>query len=329
MEEQIAKSVFEDGNVLVQSSKIVGTEKSDEQLKAHGFESETDSNNGNRSYLFVIQGSDNDQESKKKSHVVCHSSIEEGLQQFQDNEIASEHNNLQEINDSPKRLCAVRKNNLAELDYAVRCTDAYSVKYMESLLAVPVKYIIKRAGAESNSLLSSVEANLLLAVTKLAYEIDLLLEMSLESMERTKMCNHISNGIVFLENHYLFPFQSVLYLHGIVIPQKVLQYVQLEIERILTQFPIIIQTLHQLAEQNWSVSNTLTAILQTNGDFSVNNLGKEKSNLAEVEDELCRRLEQVMYLCRGEKLFDGDIHDLFLRNEPMKFVCKKLFDAHQ
>lgn len=203
------------------------------------------------------------------------------------------------------------------------------IGFMESFLAVPLHCILRRT-ADNNRLLSSVEANLFLGITRIAYEIDALLEMSLQSIQKTKTCEHIAKNMEQSQNAFLYPMHSILHLHGILIPQKVLQMVQNELERILLHFSPMIQTLQQLAEQNWSVSNALTVMVQTNGDAFVNVLGKEKGNLAELEEELCRRLEVVIQLCLDDEHNNkGDVYDSFLQSQSMMNYCEKLFKSRK
>jgi hypothetical protein len=203
------------------------------------------------------------------------------------------------------------------------------IGFMESFLAVPLDCILRRT-ADNNRLLSSVEANLFLGITRIAYEMDALLEMSLQSIQKTKTCEHIAKNIEQSQNAFLYPMHSILHVHGILIPQKVLQTVQNELERILIHFSPMIQTLQQLAEQNWSVSNALTVMVQTNGDAFVNVLGKEKGNLAELEEELCRRLELVIHLCLDDETNNkGDVFDSFLQSQSMINYCEMLFSSRK
>jgi hypothetical protein len=227
----------------------------------------------------------------------------------------------------------IRSDSVDELEEPPLPTSSLNLQskndvgFMESFLAVPLPYILRRT-ADNNSLLSSVEANLFLGITRIAYEIDALLDMSLQSIQKTKKCEHIAKSIEKSQNAFLYPMHSILHVHGIILPQKVLQTVQNELERILLQLPSVIQTLKQLAEQNWSVSNALTVMVQTNG--VVNVLGKEKGNLAELEEELSRRLEEVMQLCRDDETNNKEnVYDSFLESQSILNYCENLFTSRK
>lgn len=201
--------------------------------------------------------------------------------------------------------------------------DPNSFNAIEKLLSVPLHYILRRTSSQNNNphLLSRMEAALLLQITTISYELDSLFQMSIEAIENSHTCKIISEDIHNSSNAFLRPIHCLLHTYGRIVPQQVIQHVQNHLEGILGHFPIIIQSLRQCAEQNWSVSN---ALLDMNmGGMSINMLGKEKGLLAEIEEEVCKRLEGLMDVCNEEDA-TLPVLDSF-DSTSMKSFCARLF----
>ena len=196
-----------------------------------------------------------------------------------------------------------------------------SFNAVESLLSVPIHYICHKTSSQNKNahLLSRMEASLLLQITTLAYELDALLQMSIEAVEISHACKLLSNNIDESRNVFLRPLHCLLHTHGRVIPQQVVQHVQNHLEGILGHFPVVIQSLRQCAEQNWSVSNALLG-MSVDG-LGVGMLGKEKGLLAELEEEVCKRMEGLMDVCNQDGLMIGNSFD----EESMESFCERLF----
>jgi len=186
---------------------------------------------------------------------------------------------------------------------------------IESLLSVPLHYILRRTSSQNKKpyLLSRMEASLLLQITTLSYELDTLLQMSIEAIEKSHACKVFSQDIDASSNVYLRPIHCLLHHHGRIIPQQVIQHVQNNLEGILGHVPIIVQSLRQCAEQNYSVSNALDGM-------PVGMLGKEKGLLAEMEEEVCKRLEGLMEICN-----DGSLLTDSFDSESMGSFCEQMF----
>jgi len=196
-----------------------------------------------------------------------------------------------------------------------------SFNAIESLLSVPIPYICHKTSSQNKNahLLSRMEASLLLQITTLAYELDTLLQMSIEAVEISHACKLFSNNIDESRNVFLRPLHCLLHTHGRVIPQQVVQHVQNHLEGILGHFPVVIQSLRQCAEQNWSVSNALLG-MSVDG-LGVGMLGKEKGLLAELEEEVCKRMEGLMDVCNQNGLMIENSFD----EESMECFCERLF----
>eukprot|EP00554_Chaetoceros_debilis_P015210 CAMPEP_0194127094 /NCGR_PEP_ID=MMETSP0150-20130528/60340_1 /TAXON_ID=122233 /ORGANISM="Chaetoceros debilis, Strain MM31A-1" /LENGTH=725 /DNA_ID=CAMNT_0038820997 /DNA_START=147 /DNA_END=2321 /DNA_ORIENTATION=- len=203
---------------------------------------------------------------------------------------------------------------------------------IEKLLAVPLHYVLRQTNKKSY-LLSRIEASLLLQITTLSYELDALISMSVQAIERSQICHDFSHDISNFHVHqhsypfplvYLRPLHCLLHQHGTTIPQQVIQHVQDHLEQILVgQIPSIVQQLKQCAEQNWSVSHALASLdlgadtdihmststststnsVHSNGggsdadNMNVGTLGREKGLMAELEEEVCRRIEGIVKVC--------------------------------
>lgn len=195
----------------------------------------------------------------------------------------------------------------------------------ESLLAIPLRYILRQTSFQNKHphLLSRMEASLLLQSNLISYELDALLQLSIEAIEKSRACKLFSRDISESNNNvYLRPLHCLLHTHGKVIPQQVVQYVQNNLEVILGHFRTMVQSLRQCAEQNWSVSNTLLS-MNTNG-MEIDLLGKEKGILAEIEEEVCRRLESLMAICDEGGLVGGNV----LEEESMEQFCERKFGTN-
>jgi hypothetical protein len=146
-------------------------------------------------------------------------------------------------------------------------------------------------------------------------------------------------------NYYLQSIHVILNIHGNIIPTQILQHVQTNIERILSiDFPILYQVIHQCSEQNWNISNALLIdddddddsdsddsdndnddassdddddddesrrkkrmkrIIKKKGNQHVSRLGKEKGILAELEEEVCRRMNGLIQMTIGDNNDDN------------------------
>ena len=201
-----------------------------------------------------------------------------------------------------------------------RDTKSSSFNTIESLLAVPTNYILRKTSSQNKNprLLSSMEAKLLLQITTLSYEIDALIQMSIEAIENSHQCKRFSQDIHESQNVFLRPLLCLLHTHGRVIPQQIVQHVQNHLEEILTHFPVVIQSLKQCAEQNWSVSNALDGM-------EIGMLGKEKGLLAELEEEVCNRMEKLMNICNDGSFISQDAFN----DKSMKDFCIQLFDGNK
>ncbi len=148
-----------------------------------------------------------------------------------------------------------------------------------------------------------------------------------------------NNSNTFPYNYYLRPIQCILNIHGTKIPNQVIQHVQENLERILSvEFPLLYQILIQCAEQNWFFSNALLvpedddddddeedgddgndgndsndeSCSDNNSSISnrnskkrkknanyVSQLGRDKGILAELEEEVCRRMDGLIQMATG------------------------------
>eukprot|EP00979_Chaetoceros_neogracilis_P011439 scaffold2824_cov147-Chaetoceros_neogracile.AAC.1 len=72
-----------------------------------------------------------------------------------------------------------------------------SFNSIESLLSVPISYILRKTSSQNKStpLLSRMEASLLIQITTLSYELDTLLQISIEAVENSHDCKKFSRDI--------------------------------------------------------------------------------------------------------------------------------------
>lgn len=208
-------------------------------------------------------------------------------------------------------------------------------------------------------LLSKTEAMTIIQVSNLAHELDCLVQMATNALYKAHLTRQLSIDLsssnLHRHNNYLRPIHVLLKIHGDEIPNQILHHVQSNMDRILfIEFPSLCQVLNQCSEQNWSVSSAL----QTSISFenNVSELGKEKGIVAEIEEELCKRMNGLIEMSMngtsvnsndsdegGQDIFDrlnikkiksnyGNNHGGDTDNEgflTMAKLCHKLFHDDQ
>ena len=200
------------------------------------------------------------------------------------------------------------------------------VMSVESLLSLPVSFLFRQTKSTntrtsstnhiatvSTSLLSRLEASILLQISNLAHEFDHLQKKSIEALHHSRLAQDLSFSLASSSDLSVKPYTRSLHpylqMRGVTLPQKLLQYSQINIERILEKLKAMNISLKQCCEQNFSVADTL---LDTIGDENDNDseggtvgkLAREKSQLAELEEEMSRRIEGLIQM--GQEVSDSE-----------------------
>jgi hypothetical protein len=115
--------------------------------------------------------------------------------------------------------------------------------------------------------------------------------MTSEVLSRQRWCRSTSQSIEGVP--LLRSVLPVLAVHGHVIPIRALATVQGELERVLYELETCASALRQYSEQNWTLSESL---MDAFGDCEApgQELAKEKRIMAEIEEEVCTRIERLL-----------------------------------
>ena len=244
------------------------------------------------------------------------------------------------IESSASSTSVTKTNSNALVKYECPPPKPPSSLSIEALLSVPLSVIFRQTNSNNNGigyksstqsnqnfLLSRVEATILLQISQLAHEMDTLTSMTLQALDKSRIVRdlhqsirrHTTNDGVPTTHDgqhplYLRAIEPLLRVHGLTIPQQVLQHVQAETERILgNELPSLGRTMQQFSEQNWCVANTLEdtmgGIMGTIGEeedgdgeeggSTVRRLAMEKRAVSELEEEVCRRIDGLVRMSHG------------------------------
>jgi hypothetical protein len=165
---------------------------------------------------------------------------------------------------------------------------------VQTFLSVPLPIIFRCLDGggrrRHKPLMTRTEAQLLLSVTELARELDVLLEFSPQALERQVQSQMIRSDIQDIPT-----FRSLvpsLVVHGEHIPQQALAHLELELDRVLASCQACASNLKQHSEQNWTMSDSLLDAFGPD-DVRGQALAKEKRGLSDLEEELSKRLEHL------------------------------------
>ena len=234
----------------------------------------------------------------------------------------------------------------------------YSV---ESLLSVPLEVIFREIGdgntqtAQSPSQatrkpwLTRAEAHCLLRVSMLAHELDVLVRLSEDALARRQWGQSFCRKLVHTEprddkesakvlvHPLLRPIICILAVHDQFSSQGCLRYVQMQIDRVVLGLRMCAGTLRNSSEQNFTYADNLLDAL---GDGSNTRnpgrvLEREKRKLAELEEELCRRIESILrdsssvsgnetVSTDARRFIGGSSNLAHFTVEPMSTICARI-----
>jgi hypothetical protein len=166
---------------------------------------------------------------------------------------------------------------------------------VQAFLSVPLHIVFRRQDGgggrrRHKPLMTRAEAHTLLTVTELARELDVLVDLSSQALERQVQSQMIRSDIQDIPT-----FRSLvpaLVVHGHHIPQQALAHLESEVNRVLASFQACALTLKQFSEQNWTMSDSLLDAFGPD-DMRGHALAKEKRGLSDLEEELSKRLEHL------------------------------------
>ena len=168
------------------------------------------------------------------------------------------------------------------------------------LLQVPLAFIFRKSCNTQQPLLSRTEADCFLRVRSLAHQLDCIVDAVQNARQPAAM-------MMPQEHPYLRPAAAIqMGIHGQQQQQKLLQ-------GCLAQFATAETTLQQWAEQNWTVAETLRAVVPA--------VAMEKQHVSDVQDEVCRRIGVLVGVEKEASDWGTWI--------PMEDYCNRLFFAKE
>jgi hypothetical protein len=205
----------------------------------------------------------------------------------------------------------------------------YSV---ESLLSVPLSVIFRHVpnSAHPRPLLTRAEAQCFLQVNLLAHEFDVLVQLSEQTLGRQRWCRIFLRGELLKysnTNPYLRPLCTMLTLHQQQQQQTCPRVVASALDRMLQSLAGCATTLRQSSEQNWTLSESLLDALEGAIGGGGQVLAQEKKRLAELEEEVCSRVERLLETHQTTQHRKSNEEDgIVLVVEPtLRAVCKSIW----
>mmetsp|Transcript_7580 Transcript_7580/g.11573 ORF Transcript_7580/g.11573 Transcript_7580/m.11573 type:complete len:440 (-) Transcript_7580:1832-3151(-) len=189
----------------------------------------------------------------------------------------------------------------------------------KEFLSVPLDFIFRLEPFRGKPLLSRVEARTLIQVSELATELDIIIDLSAQALERRVQSRYIQNEIENIPTLWsLHPYLSV---HGKRLPNQALLYLQSEITRILNLLSALAEKLKEHAEKNYDMSESLMDFTRDNNS-SGHALATEKRILGDIEEELSLRVEHIVSLHKEDIVAYATFDD---RDLSMSLFCNRLF----
>jgi len=211
---------------------------------------------------------------------------------------------------------------------------------VEAMLSVPTDIIFRKV--QNKPLLTRTEGECFVRIAMLSHELDACLHFAEQILRQRRQSREIRNKMDCTCNPTLRPLTILIRVfEGQLTPSLV--GVQKAISCIMMDLSSCSSLLRQSAEQNWSVAESLSdAVGGTLAGHSSRLLARDKRNVAELEEELAKRIDsllgiasldfseerQRMKSCERTQrnLFGGSAYsDLAVLSEPMQDVCSRLF----
>ncbi|KAL3795654.1 hypothetical protein HJC23_002061 [Cyclotella cryptica] len=215
-----------------------------------------------------------------------------------------------------------RRNTIPAIDAPID----FSSCSVESMLSIPTKFIFlkTRAGptpTQQRCLFSRSEVSTLLQVSMLASEMDVILSLVYEALDRSNKCKLYRKSIESGKgNLYLRALLPLFDVHAET-AANALNHVTSEsfgIHQILSSLDACAVELKKFSEQNWNMAEQLSWMIPGQSHL----LSSEKRAIAELEDAVA---ERIFHLKDISTLHDAEsnCNDSLFR--PMQEFCSSLF----
>jgi len=174
-----------------------------------------------------------------------------------------------------------------------------------TMLLVPPEIIFRQV--QEKPLLTRAEAQCFLRISFLAQEMDSLVQLAESMLLQRTITSRLGKKLEEIQNPMARPLRIISTIYGNqTVPA--LRGVQRALSGLLAELSSCSTALRQSAEQNWSVSESLVdAMVGSHSSSQV--LAEEKRNLAELEEEMGKRIEALVSMtmldCRGGRQHGG------------------------
>lgn len=219
---------------------------------------------------------------------------------------------------------------------------------IEAMLSVPLEVIFRDSPPTSllsmtqhqqqqrnKPLLTRVEAQTLIRTSQLAFEIDVLVQLTSDVLSDKVWCRSMSENLERKKNPFLKSLLPLLAVHGEVVPNAAIRTFQHKLDNVMAEMERCVLALRQYSEQNWTVAESLMDALGyqlddvDDGGAAVSPLATEKRILGDIEEELCRRIEALLGIApvaregiRSNQ--EDDVLDLDFKTSMAEF-CNRSF----
>ena len=251
----------------------------------------------------------------------------------------AEHNNNALSYPHPKR---VRISEEQQHDDDTRTNDDVDAVSIETILLVPTDVIFRKV--QNKPVLTRAEGQCFLRIAMLAQELDASVDLAERILLQKRKSREFRQKMDDSCNSTLRPLAILLRVFESQLTPALLG-IQKAMSNVLIELAACSSLLRQSAEQNWSVTESLLdAMGGTLAGHSSRVLARDKRNMAELEEELVKRIDALVGIAshdfpeerRRMKQCEETQRNLFggktqsggaVLWEPLQEVCSRLFST--
>jgi len=203
---------------------------------------------------------------------------------------------------------------------------------VEQLLSIPIQYIFQKTASSGKYIFSKSEVSTLLRVSMLASELDAILSLTYDALDRSHKCKTYRKYIEEANKH---PKSSNNYVMGVSL-RALLPILSVHLEtaddalkhatsdsfgvtRILGELQSLSADLEKFSAMNYTMSEQL-------GSQDVTGISDDKAHIAEIEEAVVERIESLSQLTTG--ITSNQMND-DTDFTSMEDLCQQLFSTKQ
>jgi len=200
---------------------------------------------------------------------------------------------------------------------------------VEQLLSIPIQYIFQKTASSGKYIFSKSEVSTLLRVSMLASELDAILSLTYDALDRSHKCKTYRK---YIEDANTHPKSSNDYARGVSL-RALLPILSIHLEtaedalkhatsdsfgvtRIIGELQSLSADLEKFSAMNYTMSEQL-------GSQDVTGISDDKAHIAEIEEVVVERIESLSQLTTG---ITSKMNDDFT---SMEDLCQQLFSTKQ